>query len=58
VSEPLDRGEFSEQFPPTNQVAEIKACIRACQILKKFGKKMSLTVKKILNLLTRSILFG
>ncbi|EFX83527.1 hypothetical protein DAPPUDRAFT_301828 [Daphnia pulex] len=33
VSEPLDR----EGFPPTNQVAEIKACIRACQILKDFG---------------------
>ena len=49
MSEPLDRGEFSELFPPTSQVAEIKACIRACQILKKFGKKINLTVKKLVN---------
>lgn len=36
VSEPLQRRDFS-YAGPTNQVAEIKAAIKACEILRNYG---------------------
>lgn len=36
VSEPLGRQE-SHYAGPTNQVAEIKAAIKACEILRNYG---------------------
>jgi hypothetical protein len=47
VSEPLDREEFSEEFPPTNQVAEIQARIKACQILNEFDKVFYCSCKNV-----------